>query len=182
MWEELEKEIKLYDEVDILKLGTEPFLGIGNRNAKILILFDQVTDSMYENKSILKNKQIDKLTIIFDFIGININECYITCLNKYYNKMNKIEDKNRKYAISTFLKEVYLVQPEYIITIGEPVFNYLFRYYTKKEENVDILKNVGKIFDFYGKKLVPIYDMEYIPKLKKEDKTKLVKILKEINK
>lgn len=182
MWEELEKEIKLYDESNLLKIELEPLYGVGNRNAKFLFLFDQVTNSMNENKSIKKSNEFDKLSLILDFVKIDINNCYFTCLNKYYNKMNKIDFENRKYDISLFLKELYLIQPEYIVTVGEDVFNVLFTYYTTKNNKVDILKNVGKIFDFYGKKLTPIYDMEYVSKINNDKKRELVNILKEINK
>ncbi|WP_067141422.1 hypothetical protein [Oceanivirga salmonicida] len=182
MWNEIEKDIKLYEECNYLNIDQEPVHGIGNEKAKVVIVFDKVTHSMFEKRGILDSFEYEKLKVIFDFAKIDIKECYFTCLNKYYNKMQSIDYDKRKYAMSIFLKEIYLIEPEYIVSIGEDIFNYLYKYYTKKETNIDILKNVGKIFGFYGKKLVPIYDIEYISKLSKEKKRELIKVLKEITK
>ncbi len=182
MWEEIEKDIKLYDECNYLHLDQDPIMGIGNKNAKIMVVFDKVTHSMNEKSNILNSIEYEKLKVIFDFVKINIDDCYFTCFNKYYNKMQSIEFKDRKYSMSIFLKEMYLVEPEYIVSVGEDIFNYLYKYYTHKENNVDILKNVGKIFEFYNKKLIPIYDIEYIGKLNRDKKRELAQVLKEITK
>ncbi len=162
MWEEIEKDIKLYDECNYLHLDQDAILGIGDKKSNIIIVFDKISHSMKESNSIIRSVEYNKLKIILDFINVDINNCYVTCLNKYYNKMQDISYDDRKYAMSIFLKELYLVNPKYIICVGEDIFNYLYRYYTGKENKVDILKNVGKIFEFYNLNLIPIYDIEYI--------------------
>lgn len=182
MWEELEKEIRLHTECDYLNLNTEAILGIGNKNAKYLILFDTVSETMQESMSIEKSLEYEKLNVIFNYCQIDMKSCYFTCLDKYYTKKEKIDYKKRKYAMSIFLKEIYLVKPEYIITVGENVLNYLYYYLTEKEEKIDILKSVGNTFKIGDICIVPIYDIFHISKLGVENKRKLTKILKEINK
>ncbi|VWL85415.1 hypothetical protein [Oceanivirga miroungae] len=182
MWEELEKEIKLYDECNYLNLDVEPILGVGNKKAKFFVLFDSVTDSMNENKDVEKSKEYEKLKVIFNFCEIDLNNCYFTCLDKYYSKNEKIDFEKRKYAMSILLKELFIVKPEYVITIGENILNYIYYYLTDRKDKIDILKSVGKIFDINNMKFVPIYDIEHIGKLDKKKKKELVEILKEINK
>lgn len=180
MWEEIEKEIKLYDECNYFNLDDDAILGIGNKKAKYLILFDSVTESMYENKGIEKSKEFEKIKLIFNYCEINLDNCYFTCLDKYYTKNEKIDFDKRKFSMSIFLKELFIVKPEYVITIGENVLNYIYYYMTNKKDKINILKSVGNIFSIGNINIVPIYDMEHISKLDNKKKKELADIIKEI--
>lgn len=178
MWEELETDIKIYAQ-------NVPLFGEGNKNAKILILFDHPTKEMNDVRQIRVGKEYDILKTIFEYVGIDIKDCYYTLLVKYYIP-NLIEDSVRKESMKYLLKEIYLVDPDYIICIGEEIFNYIYKYYTKKrEENkllVDISQSIGNIYELKGMKIVPMYDMYKIKNLKKVEKQKIVDVLKGITK
>lgn len=184
MWNELELQIKIDNKCNPLKSKLDPFIGEGNKNADILVVFDSITKSMAACKSIKLSDEVKKLKTVLEFSKINFNDCFFTTLNRYYNP-NIIEYEERRNCMKFLLEEIYLVKPKYIIAVGENIFNFMYMYYTKKNINkkyVDIIKNVGTIFDFYGINLVPIYDIGYISKAKVEEKRKLVQILREIKK
>ncbi|WP_068268210.1 uracil-DNA glycosylase family protein [Caviibacter abscessus] len=184
MWNELELKIKIDIKCNPLKSRLEPFVGEGNKNADIFVVFDSITKSMSACKSIIPSDECKMLKTIFEFSKINFDDCFFTTLNRYYNP-NIIEYEERNTCMKFLLEEIYLVKPKYIVVVGEEIFNFMYMYYTKKKKNkkyVDIVKNVGTVFDFYGIPLIPIYDMSYISKAKLEEKRKLVQVLKEIKK
>lgn len=181
MWEELDEEIKLCIDCNPSKSKIEHLLGEGNREAKVVVIFDNITESMINSKSILKSEEVKFLDLILNFSNIKKEQCYYTTLVKYYNSSYTME-KERIASIPYLIKELTLINPEYIIVIGENLFDFLFKYYTNSNEKVDVVKNVGKIFNFYGTMMIPIYDLAYIKNLKPKDKKKMVDILKEINK
>lgn len=184
MWKELELQIKIDSKCNPLRSKDSPFIGEGNKKANILVVFDNITKSMSNLGSIKLSDEGKMLKTIFEFSKINFDDCFFTTLSRYYNP-NIIEYSERHSCIKFLLEEIYMVKPEYIVAVGENIFNFIYMYYTKKKKNkkyVDIIKNVGTIFDFYGMKLIPIYDIGYISKAKVEEKRKLVQVLKEIKK
>lgn len=177
MWEELETDIKIYAK------GSTIF-GEGKKDADIMVLFDHPFEEMQNNKQIKATKEYQILKKIFNYVEIDDNKCYYTFLIKYFSS-NLVEENLRKESIKYLLDEIYLVNPKYIICVGEDIFNYLYKYYIKNDTNklvIDISKCVGKAYDFYGILLIPIYDMFKIKSLSYEDKKKMVEILRRVNK
>lgn len=184
MWKELELQIKICDKCNPHGLKTSPIIGEGNKNADIVVVFDSISKSMSDSKSIIFSEECKSLKPILKFVKIDFDNCYFTTLTKYYNK-GIIGYEERYSCMKFLLEEIYLVEPKYIVVVGENLFNFIYTYYTNKKTNkklIDITKNVGSVFDFYGIKLIPIYDMEYISKASNEEKRKLVKVLKEMTK
>lgn len=185
MWEELEIETKLCidNENDDNQKISKIFFGEGNKEAKIVVLFEGITEKMLKADSIINSEDINVLKIIFEFTGISLDDCYFTALNKYHKK-GIIEESQREDNMRVLLKELYLVNPKYLIVIGQNLFDYIYKYYTKntsREILVDIGKNVGKIFEFYGMGLIPLYNLQKIHDLKNKDKKVIVELLKGIN-
>lgn len=82
------------------------------------------------------------------------------------------------------IEEIYLINPKYIISIGEGLFNFIYRYYMNDYNlsYVDIRKVIGLPYDFYNIGLLPIPDIEYIKRLPNDNKKILYDSIKELNK
>lgn len=177
MWDELETSIKIYSKGNV-------FFGEGDKNADIMVVFDHPTQKMNETKQIKASNEYNVLKKIFDFVNIDIETCYHTFLVKYFST-TLVEEAQRKESLKYLLDEIYLVNPKYIICIGEDAFNYLYKYYAKNDTNklvIDISKCIGKAYDFYGILLIPLYDMSKIKSLSNKQKKEMVEILRRINK
>lgn len=187
MWEDLEIGIKLNDKCNVNKVKTPVFMGQGKKeNPEVMVIFDHPTDIMYNQKNIIGTDDYEVLKNIFDYVKINMNDCYFTTLTKYYNK-DIIKDSERKACMSFLLEEIFLLNPKNIVCVGEETFNYLYKYFIKENKNedkiiIDIKKNMGNIFNFYDICLIPIVDMKKIKDLNSTLKKKIVESLKERNK
>lgn len=177
MWDELETSIKIYSK-------GATFFGEGEKESDIMVVFDHPTEKMNETKQIKASNEYNVLKKILDFVNIDIDKCYLTFLVKYFS-LNLIEESQRKEGLQYLLDEIYLVNPKYVICIGEDVFNFLYKYYTKNDTNklvIDISKCIGKAYDFYGILLISLYDMSKIKGLSNKQKKEMVEILRRINK
>ncbi|CAM3180598.1 uracil-DNA glycosylase family protein [Streptobacillus felis] len=181
MWKELEYRIRTLDVYRNYKENVEIMQGMGNKNANIMLILNDVEKEAFENENILESNKGRVVKNIFNFVGINLDEIYITSLYKL-EKSNIIFNSNTTdELLDVLITEIMLVNPKYIITVGEEVFNVLISDSLGKDikkNNVNINKCVGNIYNYFNKVLVPIYDIQYITKSKKEEKMKIVEVLK----
>lgn len=189
MWEELEIAIKLNKKCNVENNKSMLFMGQGKiEKPDIMVIFDHPSQDMLEKKSIIDSNEYNILKPIFDYVKIDLNNCYFTTLVKYYNN-NIVKDEQRDASMGYLLEEIYLLDPKNILCIGEDLFNYLYKYYTKKNDLynkdkllVNIHKNVGDMFNFYDIPLIALCEVDKIKKLNRDIKNKLVNSLKGRNK
>lgn len=163
-------------------------MGKGDISSKYLVVF-------YNNKNSEDNK---KLKAIFDYV--NIENPYYTSIIKCCNDID-LENNEKKEAYSILLAQISNPNIKYIITIGEETLDFIIKEYIKEHTDIEeynkivkltpdtlienrvvnIKEYVGNIYDFYGKYIIPLFDMGYIKKASKKEKQRIVDILSEIN-
>lgn len=182
MWDEIYRKLSSDDKIKVNLKDYKVFMGEGNKNAEIIILLDSVDDDIDNNISLLKSKKFEQIYKILQFSKIDIDRCYFTCLIK--SKVREINDDLRRAYMKYLVEEIYLVNPKYIISIGEGLFNFIYRYYMNDYNlsYVDIRKVIGLPYDFYNIGLLPIPDIEYIKRLPNDNKKILYDSIKELNK
>ena len=88
-----------------------------------------------------------------------------------------IEKENIDKCYDFLIGQIALLNPEYIITVGENPTRKLLG----TEE--DIYDMVGKIYDYIGDiKIIPIYNKSYLFKATDREKWQLIKIFEKLNK
>ena len=107
MWKELELQIKICDKCNPHGLKTSPIIGEGNKNADIVVVFDSISKSMSDSKSIIFSEECKSLKPILKFVKIDFDNCYFTTLTKYYNK--EIIGYEERYSCMKFLLEENLM-------------------------------------------------------------------------
>lgn len=183
MWKKLQLKIR---SLDIFKSYTgkgEISLGVGNKEAKIMIIMNNIDDeSLKEN--LYNCFEAKKLKNVLRVTGLDINnDIYLTSFYKLDSKKAEINPKNMNELLDILLSEIILVNPSIIITLGEEVFKIILSDALNMELSnikINFEKNVLNIYDYKNKILIPLYSMEEISNIPKEKKLEVVDILKKI--
>ncbi len=181
MWKELEYRIRTLSVYRSYKDNTEIMLGQGNRKSKIMLILPDIEKEALENGNILDSNSGKVIQNIFKYLGIDLDNIYITSLYKLDKNFIRYDSNIIEELLDVLITEIMYVDPKYIVTIGEEVFNILISDALGKDNkkmNVNINKCVGNIYEYFEKALIPIYDISYISKAKKEEKFKIVEVLK----
>jgi len=126
-------------------------LGTGNIHSNIYIVGINSDFTDEHINTVLKN-------IVQNVLEYKLEDVYLTNLIKCNIKsINKSINENINLCKEYFIKQIDIIKPKYIITLGE-AFNYLM------ENNQEISNISGNSYNYNDSKLLPLMDLEFIYK------------------
>jgi len=147
----LENHVHHCSLCDLSKNKHKPLFSMGNNNSNIMIIGTD-TNFIDENLNMMMNNMIENILLL------DINQVYITNILKCDTNINIHNlDNSIKLCKSYLLKQIEIVKPEIIITIGS-AFNHLM------EKNDNISDVSGNLYNYNGIKLLPLMDIEFVYK------------------
>lgn len=185
MWRNLELKFRTLDIRNQYKGKGKPIIFNGNKEADIMIILNDIKDEALISEDILNSVEGKKMIDILNATFIKLSDVYITSLYKLDKNFVNKDHKTMEDLLDILQIEIMLVNPKYIITVGEELFGLLVsdsQNLDINKKNVDIKNNVGKIYRYNGMALIPIFDLSYIiDKATREEKNKILKVLRSIN-
>ncbi|MBN2826144.1 MAG: uracil-DNA glycosylase [Campylobacterales bacterium] len=164
---QLNKLISTCHLCDISKVRESVVLAQGGMQADIVFVGFKPTMVDGSSRKVMsgsKGEMLDK--IIENVLQIPKERIYITNLIKCYPKNDKTIHVNEIYSCRNYLyKELEIIQPKIVVTMGVESFFYL----TNEDANLEDVR--GKIIKHEPFAIMPIYDFGHIlknPSLKKE--------------
>lgn len=158
---------------ELSKLRKNVLFGYGNENAKIMFIIDEPTttedelDSFYVGKS---GEQLAKM--IENVLPLKKEDVYITSLVKC--KSNEGFESTHFSSCSSYLfKQIDLVSPELIVTLGDKAYQYLCK------DKTPFNQIRGKLTHFKNYDVLPTYSPSFLlrnPSFKKEAFHDMLKI------
>ena len=160
---------------DLSKSRKQSMSGFGNPNAQLMIVDSYVSDSDDEAGNYFTGRAGDSLRkMIENVLGLNINEIYLTHAVKCKPLgANKPSDSEYNSCNPYLFKQIALIKPKVIVTLGEDAYNCFAQI---KE---DFNKVRGDVVDLKEYLLVPIHHPQFLlrnPSLKGETLNDLIKI------
>jgi len=147
--------------------------GYGNINASIMFLIDEPTttedelDSFYVGKS---GEQLAKM--IENVLPVKKEDVYITSLVKCKSQ-NGFESTHFNSCSSYLYKQIDLIQPKLIVTLGDKTYQYLCK------DKTPFYQIRGKLTNFKNYDVLPTYSPGFLlrnPSFKKEAFQDMLKI------
>lgn len=165
--EEISKKIKICNLCELHKIRKNAVPGEGNVNSKIMIIgLGPGREEDIQGRPFVgaAGKFLNELLSI---VGIKREEIYITNVVKCIPPNNKPTEKQVFICTSNYLdKQIEIIKPRLIITLGELATKYIFEKNEKKFVNMSVH---GKIFEFKNYFVLPMFHPAsalYNPKLK----------------
>lgn len=188
------KNLKLPDDLASLKSNVEHchlcelskcrkniLFGFGNENSKIMFINDEPSSAEDELGFYYAGKSGELLAkMIENVLNIKKEDVYITNLVKCKSS-NTLNKSNVDSCNDYLLKQIELVNPSLIITLGEKTYSYLF----DNNQNFSLIR--GKETLFNSIKVIPTFSPSFLlrnPSSKKDayyDMLKIKNILESIN-
>ena len=165
---------------DISKVRDAVLVGEGSSEADIVFIGFKPSMVDSSNKSIQSGSKGEMLKkIITNVLELTPQQVYISNLIKCHPKNDKDIKVNEIYSCRAYLyKELEIIKPKIVVTMGIESFNYL------THENVEIEEVRGKSIKHDSFTIVPLYDLTYIlknPSLKKQLYADLLELKKIID-
>lgn len=160
---------------DLSKSRQRVLGGFGNPNADIMFIDgspSMIEDESGDSFSGRSGESLQKM--IENVLGFNINDIYLThALKCRPSHQHKILDSERSSCVPYLLKQIELVQPKIIVTLGELAYTTLIK-------DASAFENVrGEKIPYEKSTLVPIYHPSHLlrnPSLKKCTMNDLINI------
>lgn len=168
MWNELEIELRLCNKC------INPIIGQGNKDAEILFVMDEISEEENKQKQLLVDKYGEYFKKFLAYSNLDLSRCYFTTLLKCRIENRLPEKQDYDYWKEYLIMQIAIINPKYIITVGENVTKYLLN----KQE--DIFNLFGNIYDYYGIKVIPLLDKNYLIKAKESEKWKIIRIFEKL--
>lgn len=151
---------------DLSKTRTQSMIGYGNSHAKVMFIDSTVSEMQDKNDNYYVGKSGESLKkMIENVLLINIHDVYITHALKCMPHENSVASLTQYNSCRSYLlKQIELIKPEIIITLGEDA------YLAFSQDNQKFNDIRGHVMDFNKYKLVPIYHPNFLlrnPSLKK---------------
>ena len=103
--------------------------GHGNRDSEIMMIGESPSLVPEGNKQVFGHKSLAPFTAFLQTLGLKLEDVYITNIVKCY--IPHENTGNQKHCIDIVLKEINIVNPEYIILFGKKVSQILLERYIK---------------------------------------------------
>ena len=152
---------------DIAKVRDGVVLARGESQADVVFVGFKPSLVDSSNRRIMsgsKGEMLDK--IIANVLEIDPKRIYLTNIIKCHPKNDKTIQPNEVYSCLNYLyKELQILQPKIVVTMGRESFGYL------THDNIALEEARGQIIPQESFAVMPIYDFNYIlknPSLKKE--------------
>lgn len=158
---------------ELSKSRKNVLFGEGNENASLMIIADEPTSTEDELKSFYVGKTGEQLSkMIENVLPLKKEDVYITNLVKC--KSSNGMNSSHYNSCSTYLhKQIELVNPKLIVTLGEKVYQYL------SNDLSSFNKIRGQVMSFREYKVIPTHSVSFLlrnPSSKKEAYYDMLKI------
>lgn len=157
---DINKRISLMAEKEFT--GRKIVFGDGNVNSKILLIGEAPGANEEKEGRPFVGKAGKNLTEFMESIKIDRSELYITNVVKIRpyrispktgRSINRAPDNNEKALFTPFLyEEIEAVNPEIVVTLGNVPLQAVLN-----DKSVSIGEYHGKLINFMGKKIFPLY-------------------------
>lgn len=158
---------------ELSKSRKSALFGEGNTNADLMFITDEPTATEDELKSHFAGKNGEQLIkMIENVLPLKKEDVYITSLVKC-KSINGMNASHFSSCNSYLFKEIELVNPKLIITLGEKAFNYLC------SDTVSFNQIRGQFTNYKNYKVLPTFSISFLlrnPSLKKEAFYDMLKI------
>ncbi len=158
---------------DLSKSRKNVLFGQGNKDASLIIISDEPTKTEDELKSFYVGNVAEQLIkMVENVLPLKKEEVYLTNLVKCKSS-NGFDASNYSSCSTYLLKEIELVNPKLIVTLGEKVYQYLCN------DKTSFNKIRGQIVSFKGFNVIPTHSISFLlrnPSLKKEAFQDMLKI------
>lgn len=158
---------------ELSKARKHPLFGEGNPNASLMFITDEPTATEDELKSHFAGKNGEQLTkMIENVLPLKKEDIYITSLVK----CKSIDGMNASHFSSCnayLFKEIELVNPKLIITLGEKAYNFLC------SDTAPYNQVRGQIINYKNYSVLPTFSVSFLlrnPSSKKEAFYDMLKI------
>lgn len=172
------KNLKLPDNISALKSNVENcylcelsktrknvLFGMGNHNSKVIFISDEPSTSEDALGTFYSGKSGELLSkMIENVLNIKKEEVYITNLVKCKSS-NSLNKSNVESCNDYLQKQIELINPELIVSLGESTYSYLLN------EKDNFSQNRGKELTYHNIKLIPTFSANYLlrnPSAKKD--------------
>ena len=177
LWNDLEMEINICSKCNLERTRMNPIVGRGNKKAHIMFVMDDISEVEDRKEEVLVDKDGEYFRKFMEFSKFDIDDSYFTTLSKCSAHGELVSEETRLLCSEYLMAQIALVNPKYIIAVGEEVTNY----FLPNEKITDIRNIVGNKYSYMGDiTIIPIYDLSYLFKADSKEKWKLVSILKEL--
>ena len=177
LWNDLEMEINICSKCNLERTRMNPIVGRGNKKAHIMFVVDDISEVEDRKEELLVDKDGEYFRKFMEFSKFDIDDSYFTTLSKCSAHRELVSEETRLLCSEYLMAQIALVNPKYIIAVGEEVTNY----FLPNEKITDIRNIVGNKYLYMGDiTIIPIYDLSYLFKADSKEKWKLVSILKEL--
>ena len=123
-WEELEKLAENCISCKLHKVRKNVLFGEGSKNAKIMIIGDNISGEEEKQKKFFFGKAGRLLEFAFQTVGIKKEEIYMTNIVKCRTPANRVPEQDECYVCLNYLRnQVMLLKPNIIILLGDIVIN-----------------------------------------------------------
>lgn len=169
-WEELNNKILNCRKCHLHETRNIPIIGEGNKNSKFMIIAQAPGRVENKKEKMFVGPSGKFLREIFENIDLDFNSIYKTNLIKCFIPHCKRPNLKMINSCKPYLlKEIMLINPDYIFTLGYYATREVFNYFNINMNNrADFKNNFGKLFWSNNIKLVPfphpasaIYNEEY---------------------
>ena len=171
---ELENITKNCYLCQLSKYREHVLFGSGNPNANVLFIGDEPSISEDETGSFYSGRAGALLTqMIENVLNVSINDVYITNLVKCKTSHNVVDEEFANSCRAYLLKQIEIIKPKLIVSLGEVSFSYL----TNSDDSFS--KNRGQVLNYNGLDIIPIYHPSFLlrnPTSKKEAYYDMLKI------
>ncbi len=179
--------------LDLAKLRKQPAAGIGASNARVIIVRNYPEETAEKTGILSANSLLRKL---IKKINLSLSkDVYITYLVKCTPKENSASDaeggtvaaksskKHVNNCISFFSKEISIITPHIVISLGLDVSNIILeKYFSIDKKYRNMTKIHMRIFENPSFKLVPFYEPEDVILAKKIPEDKYFEDFKNLHK
>jgi len=170
----LEKSVSHCYLCELSKSRKNTVFGEGNKNSKLMFIGDFPTSLEDETGKIFVGRTGELLTkMIENVLNIKREDVYIANVIKCKSLNGGVSHTEVELCKSYLTKQIELVNPSIIVTLGENAYNYL------TDEEVNLLKVRGQTLNYGNKTLVPTFHPSFLlrnPSSKKEAYVDMLKI------
>ncbi len=151
---------------DLSKSRTQSMSGYGNKNADIMIIDYNVSQTQDATNSYYNGRSGEILTnMIEKVLNYKTEDVYIThCVKCKPLNSNKPSASELNSCSSYLFSQLEFIRPKVVVTLGDEAYSHL-------SQDKDNFENVrGHVIDFKNYKLIPIYHPGHLlknPELKK---------------
>ncbi len=164
---DLKEEIRNCQKCELYQSRTYPVIGSGNENSNLMFVGEAPGQEEDETGKPFVGRSGEKLTQIINALDLKRQDVYIANIIKCRPPGNRNPSKEEaRYCIPYLYKQIDIIEPKVIITLGAIPFKYLLG-----EEG--ITHKHGQWFDFSKEKsiwIMPMYHPAFL--LRSPDKCK----------